>query len=253
MTKFAPDTLSTIISGLKRLNPWVEHTGYGDEPIQLAKLLCSPCGPASEKVRFEQRLATKGRFSAGREAWNGWAQEMLDLRQIAGPESPLTIVCDALAIADFSGFRFDDHADFTTFVFPGRTSFAGVEFEKQAWFHSCVFQGEAVFEQTSFVAGGVFENSAFHGPADFSNTVWMGAAEFRGVEMNGRADFSHTEFRAPAWFVGARFEAADFSGARFGDEAAFTRARRACCMRLHKSDSTSGMYSSLAFSERKRQ
>ena len=221
MTKFNPQRNSTVAAELKLLNPWVENTDYGDDIVQLARALLGDVGPISEKAHFEQRLATMGRFAAGRATWNSWAQEMLEVRGLAGTDPALVAVCDALAIANFSGARFTEDVDFAALVFPGRADFSGSEFEADCWFQSTTFYGSAVFRQVSFLGEANFERASFYGPAEFGNAVFSRAAQFRQSQILGRALFEHTDFNGGAWFVGTKFFEARFDGARFGDAAGF--------------------------------
>lgn len=222
MTKFNPQRNSTVVAELKLLNPWVENTDYGDDIVQLARALLGDIGPISEKAHFEQRLATMGRFASGRTSWNAWSQEMLEVRGLAGSDPALGAVCDALAIANFSGTRFTEDVDFAALVFPGRADFCGSEFEADCWFQGSTFYGTAAFRQVSFMGEANFERATFYGLADFANSVFMQAGQFRQAQILGQAMFEHTDFARGAWFSDAKINEAAFADARFGDAAAFT-------------------------------
>lgn len=222
MTKFNPQRNSTVVSELKLLNPWVENTDYGDDIVQLARALLGDIGPISEKAHFEQRLATMGRFAAGRRAWNAWSQEMLEVRGLTGNDPALAAVCDALAIANFSGARFTEDVDFAALIFPGRADFCGSEFEADCWFQGATFYGSGSFRQVSFLGHTNFERANFYGTADFSYSVFGQPAQFRSVQINDQALFEYTDFTRGAWFSGSKIGSGSFSEARFGDAAAFT-------------------------------
>lgn len=221
MTKFNPQRNSTVVAELKMLNPWVDNTDYGDDVVQLARALLGDIGPISEKAHFEQRLATMGRFAAGRATWNSWAQQMLEVRGIAGTDPALAAVCDALAIANFSGARFTEDVDFAALVYPGRADFSGSEFEADCWFQGATFYGSAVFRQVSFLGEANFERASFYSSADFGNSVFSRAAQFRSAQVLGPALFEYTDFAGGAWFVGSKFSEGQFNGARFGNAAGF--------------------------------
>ncbi|MBU2580742.1 MAG: pentapeptide repeat-containing protein [Alphaproteobacteria bacterium] len=222
MTKFNPQRNSTVVAELKLLNPWVDNTDYGDDIVQLARALLGDIGPISEKAHFEQRLATMGRFAAGRAAWNSWSQNMLEVRGLAGSDPALVAVCDALAIANFSGTRFTEDVDFAALVFPGRADFCGSEFEADCWFQGSTFYGSAVFRQVSFMGEASFERATFYGLADFANSVFMQPGQFRQSQILGQAMFESIDFARGAWFTDSKINSAEFSDARFGDSAAFT-------------------------------
>lgn len=222
MTKFNPQRNSTVVAELKHLNPWVDNTDYGEDIVQLARALLGDIGPISEKAHFEQRLATMGRFASGRSNWNSWAQEMLEVRSLAGGDPALVAVCDALAIANFSGTRFTEEVDLAALVFPGRADFCGSEFEAECWFQGATFYGSAVFRQISFMGEVNFERASFYGVADFGNSVFMQPGQFRQVQFLGQAMFEYTDFARGAWFSKSKISSAEFLEARFGDSAAFT-------------------------------
>lgn len=222
MTKFNPQRNSAVVTELKLLNPWVDNTDYGDDIVQLARALLGDIGPISEKAHFEQRLATMGRFASGRAAWNKWSQDMLEVRGLAGTDPALGAVCDALAIANFSGTRFTEDVDFAALVFPGRADFSGSEFEADCWFQGTTFYGPGIFRQVSFLGETSFERATFYSLADFQNAMFMKAAQFREVQIVGQSLFAFADFARGAWFAGSKFDEADFSEARFGEAAAFT-------------------------------
>lgn len=221
MTKFNPQRNSTVVAELKLLNPWVDNTDYGDDVVQLARALLGDVGPISEKAHFEQRLATMGRFAAGRETWNVWAREMLEIRGLAGSDPALGAVCDALAIANFSGARFTEDVDFAALVFPGRADFSGSEFEASAWFQGSTFYGNAVFRQVSFMGEAGFECSTFYALADFSHAMFLRPAEFRQIQILCEGLFEFTDFASCAWFGGSSLANTSFAEARFGHAAGF--------------------------------
>ncbi|MCH9808532.1 MAG: pentapeptide repeat-containing protein [Alphaproteobacteria bacterium] len=222
MTKFNPQRNSAVVSELKLLNPWVENTDYGDDIVQLARALLGDIGPISEKAHFEQRLATMGRFASGRPAWNKWSQEMLEVRGLAGTDPALGAVCDALAIANFSGTRFTEDVDFAALVFPGRADFSGSEFEADCWFQGTTFYGPAILRQVSFLGEACFERATFYSVCDFQNAMFMKPAQFRDIQVVGQAMFEYADFARGAWFSGSKFDEANFSEARFGEATAFT-------------------------------
>jgi hypothetical protein len=123
--------------------------------------------------------------------------------------------------ADFSGFRFEDGADFSRATFLGDAVFTSAFFGGVAAdFSGARFLSDADFSAASFNSGTVF----------FSQAVFSGAtAKFQDICFKGETiNFTTTRFDATADFAGSRFEgmgtyfteatfsmSSDFSNCRF--------------------------------------
>ncbi len=95
-------------------------------------------------------------FANGRDAWNAWAERMLDARAaleadgnwVEGRSEPelnaATRAWHAAAAADFSKCTFQEPADFSGFVFPGRAGFGGASFSGDARFVGVRLGGSAL-------------------------------------------------------------------------------------------------------------
>ena len=92
-------------------------------------------------------------FAKGRDAWNAWAEKMLDARAALEADgswgegrsvsewNEATRAWHAAAAADFSDYRFQETADFFGFVFPSHVEFEKATFTGDVGFHGASFTG----------------------------------------------------------------------------------------------------------------
>jgi hypothetical protein len=179
-------------------------------------------------MEFEasRQKATLVRHAEGREAWNGWANRMLELKaalERAGQWAPglatrgfafedvlhhprqgkneATQVWLALASAVFSDrnleYRFEERVSFYSFLFLEGARFKGATFSGNADFRDAKFSGDADFGYAKFSSDADF-GGGFGGRG--------GAATF-----GGEANFRDATFSGGAYF-GDAFGGATFSG-----------------------------------------
>lgn len=218
---FKPSLWTTIERELTKLNPWVHNTDYESNLTQIARAIHNDVGPISEKVHYEQALASRLRWQSGIASWNRWADEMLRLRSEAEEDPVLVAICDALARANFCGSSFDDTADFASMVFPAEADFSGTEFWSPCWFQASTFGGVAHFTNARFMQPSSFCDVEFRQACDFSFSTWHEQVEFRNALFADAANFTNCCFMKPAWFAGAGFTRVDFEAVQFEADAGF--------------------------------
>ena len=188
------------------------------------------------------REETLALYAQGRDAWNAWAQNMLDERaamEKAGTwaaeqdesNSPkakngVTSAWMQTAISDFSNndnpHTFAEPVDFSGFIFPGLAWFDTTKFDGRAKFVAAKFLANAWFGRSTFVEETSFEEAMFDAEAWFSNVIFTTEASFSQTRFAGKAHFNNSKFMASAWLVGAKLKGtADFSDSIFNDWAAF--------------------------------
>lgn len=224
-----PQLRSAISRELNRLNPWVHNTGVpntadGVDLGQVARAVYSDLGPLSEKVAFEQALATRSRWRMGVKAWNIWAREMVHVASEAEGDLASRAICAALAKVNFSGMRLAERADFAGFMFPGEADFSGAEIESSAWFQASKFQAKASFANARFKQIASLNGAEFAGAADFTRSYWSETTEFRDCRFKADARFEDAMFCGAAWFADAKFERVSFRNAEFIQAAGFSGA-----------------------------
>ncbi len=208
---------------------------------------------------------------AAKAHWNAWAEGLLAERKAmesdgrwaakevwSGGLKPKNVEIQSWmdkAAADFSGCLFlvageveqripsheppakliqleGDYADFTGYIFPGKSSFVGATFSGNVIFQ-CIFSSAAhfvrvafasatYFGSTSFSELSFFNGAAFSGVADFHSATFTGPADFESAAFSGAADFRHAAFNGAANFQKAAFAGyADFESTRFSGTAKF--------------------------------
>ncbi len=141
----------------------------------------------------EQSLALHAR---GKDAWNAWAQDMLDKKA----ELEAAGQWNEAARADFSHHEFEDQVDFSGFLFPGDAGFGGATFSGDAWFVGATFEGVAWFDGAKFKGYAGFDGAKFKGYAGFVGATFEGVAWFDGAKFEGRTVFDHATFDKAADF-----------------------------------------------------
>ena len=171
--------------------------------------------------------------------WNAWAEKLLALKEqlirdnkwklrtkefgLSG-ENQETIDRLEDAHVNFSGYKFNDTADFRNFRFPGPTSFGPVcARADEEGEEPIIRRKNGDFFFASYFPGGDVE---FAGEALFADTEFLGPANFAGAHFKVLGDFRRAIFNDDAIFYGSTFlyEGADFSSARFGKTASFSKA-----------------------------
>lgn len=196
---------------------------------------------------------TRALWEKGQEAWNSWALEILQRKQVLEDsghwsadwfgegQNKETEIWLAEARADFANMEFASDADFDGFVFPGLTTFdnshflgkagfAKANFAHVARFHGVRFDGDASFSQCSFYHLANFDDAAFSSVADFEKAEFnrestgplVPAARFQKTAFGGRTDFRGAKFVGNAEFIRTQFTGnARFDEAEFQAEASF--------------------------------
>ena len=171
--------------------------------------------------------------------WNVWAEKMLARKEkiiqankwklrtttlgLAG-ETQETIDWLEDAHANFSGYKFENNADFRNFRFPGPASFGPVlSLENETVEGSTALRKKGQFFLGVFPPGG---NVEFTGEALFADAEFFGPANFAGAKFNVLGDFRGATFHDDAAFYGSIFlqMGPDFSQARFAKTAGFDKA-----------------------------
>ena len=198
------------------------------------------------------RDETLALFAQGREAWNAWADGMLEKRRAledAGNwdgEASRRWAEDAKV--DFSEYTFERVVRFAEWIFPSRVNFAIATFNRtaefgtatfrdfvdfgratfnnDAMFWASTFNGFTNFERATFKSFASFEISTFNHPVNFSNATFNLRIVFTDTTFSSTAEFWNTKFRLDPDFKRATFaEFADFGSATFGNPAVFQRVR----------------------------
>jgi Pentapeptide repeats (9 copies) len=177
----------------------------------------------------------------GKDAWNAWAQQMLDRRaemEKAGEWSASRDVygtehahndatrgwLDA-ARADFSEREFEGAANFAGVLFPSAAVFSRAAFKKAAQFDSTTFTGDASFVEATFKRVASFDLATFTGDAGFVNASFHGGARFNQAAFGREAVFEEAKFEQGGAFARSTFRGpADFSGSSFETFAQFLNA-----------------------------
>ena len=184
--------------------------------------------------------------SKNRVAWNRWiATALSDKRRAALLEdgfptlelAPLTAeeqkeFCDAFAIrtggsnslpprpsepydfrvthfkceVDFSGYLFEQHADFTFSQIDSQINFSRARFCSSVSFSKSIFYAvhDAYFDEASFYGVASFEETQF-GLVFFRRAKFLGEVKFYSARFMVRADFAGTTFSDIADFSSAQF------------------------------------------------
>ena len=135
------------------------------------------------------------RYRRGREAWNGWASDLLERDH-----------SEADALADFRECVFDQPADFKGFVFPGQVLFTGATLKHGASFREAVFESEVSFETATLGGDASFVKATFKHDTSFEGAIFRGGANCAFATFKGMAILMDVKFDKPAAFTNATFE-----------------------------------------------
>jgi hypothetical protein len=162
------------------------------------------------------RDETLALYKKGRDAWNAWAEGLLEERRQRKYEGTLTYTwlkkwCHR-ATADFSCMESDVDSNainykniFSDFLFPGIVDFSGCKFDGKANFTKAVFCGFANFRRSVFIKGVDFKSAIFYKKANFSQTVFSKRVSFEKVAFKEYTKFYQASFQKTATFEKAVF------------------------------------------------
>lgn len=181
------------------------------------------------------REETLALYEQGKDAWNKWANEMLEERkrlEEAGewevdymnrPKNEVTKIWLEKAKANFSNeetpHTFEKEVNFGYFIFPEKASFDTATFKKSAWFYetffkeeayfnNAFFKEEAVFSKATYKKAAVFINTTFNKSTWFNNITFKEASLFKTALFKGETTFKNTKFIDEAIFNAIRVESA---------------------------------------------
>lgn len=187
----------------------------------------------------EQTLAL---YEQGVEAWNKWANEMLEERKrleeagewsVEKNSSGELLSCNEktqnwidTAEANFSiknqKDTFSYEINLKHFLFPGNTIFNKIIFNNKVSCFMTKFLGIVQFLDTTFNDETTFAKAIFYSTADFSNSDFNEYCSFNAAKFKNKSDFSFTEFNNEVDFQSTHFEKKTyFNQSEFNDEANF--------------------------------
>ena len=188
------------------------------------------------------REETLALYEQGVEAWNRWANRMLEEKNrlknkglwiveddelsYNKPKSETTKAWFKKAEANFSNKEnpntFEKTADFSCFIFPGNTIFQHATFTTQTSFYSSNFNGEADFSNSIFKQYTLFENVTFSNVTTFMSAQFKDEATFSNSAFNGQTCFNYTFFNDYVTFQNTKFtKITEFEKLKFFDNANF--------------------------------
>ncbi len=191
------------------------------------------------------REETLALYAQGQEAWNKWANEMLEERkrlEEAGewqavqnfletlePQNEATKAWFTAAKADFSSedspYEFVERVNFSGFVFPSNVNFINAKFFRQVKFINTVFYGNASLNKNTFNEKTIFSNVIFYKDALFEKNLFRKEIIFKDTLFNGETSFHKTIFKADSWFLNLNFKKlASFNKTKFKGGLAFVKA-----------------------------
>ncbi len=191
------------------------------------------------------REETLALYAQGRDAWNAWAQNILDERAamekagtwaVASSEfgsrdakNGATAAWMKATLADFSNsdnpHTFAKAVDFSGYIFPGLAWFDTAKFEGRAGFQTTQFLGNAWFGRSTFAGEARFEEATFNEEAWYSNASFAADVWFSQARFLGKTLFNEATFTTSAWFNNVNLAGkADFSDSTFNGWAAFDAA-----------------------------
>ncbi len=182
-----------------------------------------------ETVKFYEECLKKERLGNQKSHmhWNKWANDMLterkQLEESGGWEAKRED-WEKRARADFSGYKFKRHLNFSKFVFPGIAFFHEVTFSGMALFSGATFSGTAFFDNATFSGGAEFSGATFSDTAWFYEATFSGGAKFCNVVFEGNALFSNTLFEDADFFCINSKAGFELSGAEFAVAPSFIQA-----------------------------
>ena len=135
-----------------------------------------------------------------------------DTTSTRGPWSSCSIDLHSAILTEHIPFKATHIA---TIDMSGTTLFAGIDLEK------ATFKEQAWFTYSVIYRTANFQKSRFHEDAHFNYSDFRYLTFFGDSQFKKRADFNRAKF-SKAEFIGARFECADFTNARFRGETDFS-------------------------------
>jgi uncharacterized protein YjbI with pentapeptide repeats len=124
------------------------------------------------------------------------------------------------SISPYNGLQFSGTADFSFTKFDREALFFGAKFSGNAEFGGAQFGGDAHFGGAQFSGNAEFGGAQFGGEGEFGGAQFGGNAKFRLAKFN-RADFPGAKFCYEADFSHVKFKRAEFNRAEFGGYAGF--------------------------------
>lgn len=175
------------------------------------------------------REETLALYEQGVEAWNKWANEMLEERkrlEEAGEWEERKNNWIILASANFSTLEnshiFTTNFDVSEYIFPSKLLLDNATFDTDVNFSKCVFKEEAIFNNSKFNKGANFKNTIFESCAEFLDVYFHDIPKFKKAIFKSSAYFDHSEFNSSAWFSKVVFEGETyFYKCKFNDFAYF--------------------------------
>lgn len=203
------------------------------------------------------REETLALYEQGVEAWNKWANEMLEERKrleetgeweiyksflgFMSPKNEQTRQWLNNASAYFSDednpHIFTDQNDFSSFIFPADVDFSMAKFKHPADFNKTTFYNFVNFENCRFMSWVNFDHSVFYEPVYFTKVSFNGAASFDHIECHSffhcddsifkkTSSFDNSKFLFSTIFNNTKFIAdTSFLAARFSGYLSFTNAK----------------------------
>jgi hypothetical protein len=129
-----------------------------------------------------------------------------------------------IADLDFRNHTFESPVNFSAAIFTGDVDFSGAVFKEFSAFDSALFQKSACFRTCSFEKGTSFSLAALDEEVDFFQARIYGKALFWRAFFRKAADFSQIRVSRADWLPPAHDGEANFSWARFYNNAVFTYA-----------------------------
>ena len=190
------------------------------------------------------REETLALYEQGVEAWNKWANEMLEERKRLEedgkwdaiehshrdlePKNEKTKDWLDKAEANFStpwhDHTFESKSNFAGFSFPSTVYFENALFKKEAAFENTIFFGEASFTNAIFNERTWFENATFNSTAVFNDCIFKGTIWFINTKFKSRALFYTSNFQKHSSFLDSEFNhIAIFSAIRSNSAFSLTR------------------------------
>ncbi len=181
------------------------------------------------------REETLALYEQGVEAWNKWANEMLEERKRLEEAGEWVVEYNTMedviplnektkkwinrTTANFSSKEkpsiFKEKFNIENFIFPSITYFEKAQFLKEVNFNNSRFNGISYFRSTMFKDVARFNNcvfedikcefSEFNKSAEFHRCIFNREVHFLATLFSSNTDFSNTVFKKDTYFLGASF------------------------------------------------
>lgn len=166
-------------------------------------------------------------WKQGNEAWNSWAEKILEERSELeqknqwkisideyGNETPQNkqtegwlTSAEAIFSSEYSPKSFGNSPSFSNLVFPGRTFFDHAKFLKQAKFDRSTFKDRVYFDDAVFEKDLSLNDTHFYRNASFANATFRKMANFEQTHFHEDANFVNTSFEQFTSFRHSVFKA----------------------------------------------